>query len=63
MERIEKTVFISYRRKDIYHAVSVFQNLTQHGYDVFFDFTGIGRVISSVSFSKTSKPGRIFSSC
>jgi hypothetical protein len=42
MKRIEKTVFISYRRKDIFHALSVFQNLTHHGYDVFFDFSGIG---------------------
>jgi TIR domain len=42
MERIEKTVFISYRRKDIFHALSVFQHLTHHGYDVFFDFDGIG---------------------
>jgi len=42
MKGIEKTVFISYRRKDIFNALSVFQHLTQHGYDVFFDFTGIG---------------------
>ena len=42
MKRIEKTVFLSYRRKDIFHALSVFQHLTHHGYDVFFDFTGIG---------------------
>jgi hypothetical protein len=42
MKRVEKTVFISYRRKDIFHALSVFQHLTHHGYDVFFDFTGIG---------------------
>src|SRR5215510_9535300 len=42
MARIEKTVFISYRRKDIFHALAVFQYLTHNGYDVFFDFTGIG---------------------
>src|SRR5262245_56589140 len=42
MKRIEKTVFISYRRTDIYKALAVFQYLTQHGYDVFFDYDGIG---------------------
>src|SRR4051794_1916224 len=42
MERIEKTVFISYRRTNIPWALAIFQNLTQHGYDVFFDFNGLG---------------------
>jgi hypothetical protein len=41
MGRIEKTVFLSYRRTDIGWALAIFQNLTQHGYDVFFDFAGI----------------------
>jgi hypothetical protein len=41
MERIEKTVFISYRRTNIPWALAIFQNLTQHGYDVFFDYTDI----------------------
>jgi tetratricopeptide (TPR) repeat protein len=41
MGRIEKTVFISYRRTNAPWALAVFQNLTQHGYDVFFDFNGI----------------------
>ena len=41
MERIEKTVFISYRRINIPWALAIFQNLTHHGYDVFFDFNGI----------------------
>jgi tetratricopeptide (TPR) repeat protein len=41
MERVEKTVFISYRRTNIPWALSIFQNLTQHGYDVFFDYNGI----------------------
>src|ERR1700722_13420275 len=41
MERVEKTVFISYRRTNIPWALAVFQNLTQHGYDVFIDFSGI----------------------
>jgi hypothetical protein len=41
MERIEKTVFLSYRRTNIPWALAIFQNLTQHGYDVFFDYEGI----------------------
>lgn len=41
MSSIEKTVFISYRRSDISWALAIFQHLTQHGYDVFFDFQGI----------------------
>jgi tetratricopeptide (TPR) repeat protein len=41
MERIEKTVFLSYRRTNIPWALAIFQNLTQHGYDVFFDYDGI----------------------
>ena len=41
MERIEKTVFMSYRRTNFSWAQAIFQNLTQHGYDVFFDFNGI----------------------
>jgi hypothetical protein len=39
--RIEKTVFISYRRLAVSWAQSIFQDLTHHGYDVFFDFHGI----------------------
>ena len=38
MERIEKTVFLSYRRTNIPWALVIFQNLTQHGFDVFFDY-------------------------
>ena len=41
MERVEKTVFLSYRRTNIPWALAIFQNLTQHGYDVFIDFNGI----------------------
>ncbi|MGB9407690.1 MAG: tetratricopeptide repeat protein [Terracidiphilus sp.] len=41
MERIEKTVFISYRRTNIPWALAIFQNLTQHGFDVFLDYNGI----------------------
>jgi len=39
--RIEKTVFISYRRKDISWALAVYQYLTKFDYDVFFDYTSI----------------------
>ena len=41
MGRVEKTVFISYRRTNFPWAVAIFQHLSHHGYDVFFDFTGI----------------------
>jgi tetratricopeptide (TPR) repeat protein len=41
MERIEKTVFISYRRTNASWALAIFQNLTNHGYDVFLDYEGI----------------------
>jgi hypothetical protein len=41
MARIEKTVFVSYRRTNAAWALAIFQDLTQHGYDVFFDFQGI----------------------
>jgi Flp pilus assembly protein TadD len=41
MGRIEKTVFISYRRTNFYTALAVYQDLTQHGYDVFFDYQSI----------------------
>jgi tetratricopeptide (TPR) repeat protein len=41
MERIEKTVFLSYRRTNIPWALAIFQSLVQHGYDVFFDYNGI----------------------
>jgi hypothetical protein len=41
MARIEKTVFISYRRTDEPWALAVFGDLTQHGYDVFVDYDGL----------------------
>jgi tetratricopeptide (TPR) repeat protein len=41
IERVEKTVFLSYRRTNIPWALAIYQNLTQHGFDVFFDFNGI----------------------
>ncbi|WKZ39002.1 MAG: tetratricopeptide repeat protein [Anaerolineales bacterium] len=41
MGRIEKTVFISYRRTNFYTALAVYQYLTQYGYDVFFDYQSI----------------------
>src|SRR5688500_3852615 len=39
--RIEKTVFISYRRSNLRWALNIYQALTQHGYDVFFDYESI----------------------
>ena len=41
MASIEKTVFISYRRKDRYEALAVYQYLTSQQYDVFLDYTSI----------------------
>jgi hypothetical protein len=42
MGQIEKTVFLSYRRRpNAPWALAISQNLTSHGFDVFFDFTGI----------------------
>ena len=41
MPQIEKTVFISYRRTNIYNALAVYQDLTAHGYDVFLDYERI----------------------
>lgn len=41
MPRVEKTVFISYRRVDRWPALAIFKDLTQHGYDVFIDYDGI----------------------
>jgi hypothetical protein len=39
--RIEKTVFISYRRTNLPWALAIYQELTHHGYDVFFDYLSI----------------------
>lgn len=39
--RVEKTVFLSYRRASFPWAVAIYQSLTQNGYDVFFDYKGI----------------------
>jgi tetratricopeptide (TPR) repeat protein len=41
MERIEKTVFLSYRRTNFPWAQALFQNLSQNGYDVFLDYHGV----------------------
>ncbi|MEL6526262.1 MAG: tetratricopeptide repeat protein, partial [Chloroflexota bacterium] len=41
MLKIEKTVFLSYRRTNIGYALAVYQNLTQRGFDVFFDYESI----------------------
>lgn len=35
--QIQKTVFISYRRTNMYMARSVYHDLREHGYDVFMD--------------------------
>jgi len=40
-KRVEKTVFISYRRTNMPWALAIYQNLTVHGFDVFFDYQSI----------------------
>jgi hypothetical protein len=52
MVRVEKTVFISYRRTNVPWALAVFQHLTHHGFDVFFDFMGI----ASGDFERVKHP-------
>lgn len=39
--RVEKTVFISYRRTNFPWALNIYQDLTHHGYDVFFDYQSV----------------------
>jgi tetratricopeptide (TPR) repeat protein len=51
MSRVEKTIFISYRRTNAPWALVIYNHLTYHGYDVFIDFKNINsgdfeRVIS-----------------
>jgi tetratricopeptide (TPR) repeat protein len=41
MGRIEKTVFLSYRRNNAAWALAIVQDLTRHRYDVFSDFNRI----------------------
>ena len=41
MARVDRTVFVCYRRTNVPWALAIYQNLTSHGYDVFFDFEGI----------------------
>jgi tetratricopeptide (TPR) repeat protein len=41
MGRIEKTIFISYRRTNLPWALAIYQNLTAKGFDVFFDYQSI----------------------
>jgi hypothetical protein len=43
LAQIEKTVFISYRRTDVYTTLAVYKNLKNQGYDVFFDYRSISR--------------------
>lgn len=41
MPRVEKTIFISYRRTNLFTARAIYENLRRHNYDVFFDFESI----------------------
>ncbi|MBN1563236.1 MAG: toll/interleukin-1 receptor domain-containing protein, partial [Anaerolineae bacterium] len=39
--RVEKTVFISYRRTNMYHAQAVYLALKNAGFDAFIDYQSI----------------------
>jgi tetratricopeptide (TPR) repeat protein len=39
--RVEKTVFISYRRTNQFMAMNIYKSLTERGYDVFLDYNSI----------------------
>ena len=41
MARIEKTVFICYRRTTVPWALAISQYLSSHGFDVFFDYASL----------------------
>lgn len=41
MAKVERTIFLSYRRSNVPWALAIYQHLTQSGFDVFFDFKGI----------------------
>ena len=41
MTQRDKRVFISYRHCDVAWAMKVYDYLTQHGYDVFIDYSDI----------------------
>jgi hypothetical protein len=41
--RVEKTVFICYRRANYHTALSVYKELEKNGYDVFLDYRSIIR--------------------
>jgi hypothetical protein len=54
MERIEKTVFLSYRRTNFPWALAIFQNLTHNGFDVFSSILmALPVATSSASSSET----------
>ena len=40
--RVDKTVFISYRRADEAWAIAIYDKLTHLGFDVFIDISGLG---------------------
>lgn len=41
MPQVQKSVFLSYRRTNVFTALAVYQSLTQRGFDVFFDYNSI----------------------
>jgi tetratricopeptide (TPR) repeat protein len=41
MPKVEKTIFVSYRRTNMPWALAIYQDLVTHGYDVFIDYLNI----------------------
>ena len=41
MQKIHRTVFLSYRRKNVSWALTIYKALLACGFDVFFDYEGI----------------------
>lgn len=41
MQKVERTVFLSYRRTNAAWALAIYKSLSEHGFDVFFDYESI----------------------
>lgn len=63
MQRVEKSVFISYRRTNAPWALALYQHLTHHGYDVFFDYLRIASGDFEHVLLKASRRGRTLLWC
>jgi hypothetical protein len=55
MTRVEKTVFLSYRRSDVGLALAIYNALTLRGFDVFFDYRWLGSGSFETAISENIK--------